>query len=228
MARYDVTFSCGHDGVVNLVGPGKERERKLMWLGSTGLCPKCYRERRVQEQEAMPITAVVSLPAGMRPPVVEIALKGNTKPRKEEIKALGFRWSTPQGGVLDFLSTRAPQMCWVKLVEIDAVVDAIKALKGIAEQIENHINPLDLEMARRNMAEQKAKDEAVAAIEKPERPACYPAGRWNGKIYGTPRYGYRIYVDNVEQSLSADDEVALRDYRKAMAEYKARCAEVRK
>lgn len=43
MAKYDVTYSCGHNGVIELYGPGAERERKLKWLASEGICPECYK-----------------------------------------------------------------------------------------------------------------------------------------------------------------------------------------
>lgn len=43
MAKYEVTFSCGHKGEVQLLGPGKDRERKLAWYAESGLCPDCYR-----------------------------------------------------------------------------------------------------------------------------------------------------------------------------------------
>lgn len=43
MAKYDVTYSCGHRGEVQLIGPGKDRERKLAWYGREALCPACYK-----------------------------------------------------------------------------------------------------------------------------------------------------------------------------------------
>lgn len=44
MAKYDVTYSCGHSGEVQLFGPGKERERKLEWYHNSADCPDCYRK----------------------------------------------------------------------------------------------------------------------------------------------------------------------------------------
>ena len=32
MAKYDVTYSCGHSGIVDLVGKGSERERKIKFF----------------------------------------------------------------------------------------------------------------------------------------------------------------------------------------------------
>lgn len=70
-----------------------------------------------------------------------------------------------------------------------------------------------------------AKRERIAAAEasgitEPVKPDCYPAGRWNGKVYGTAAYGYRIYVDNAEVQISNDDADALKRYAKALAAWR--------
>ncbi len=49
MAKYNVTYKCNHEGIVDLYGKSIDRERKLEWLKST-LCPECY--ARAQAQEA--------------------------------------------------------------------------------------------------------------------------------------------------------------------------------
>lgn len=67
--KYNITYSCGHDGVVDLIGPGKDRENKLAWYESKGLCPECYKVqaekdkadeaiRRQEENEAAAANAV--------------------------------------------------------------------------------------------------------------------------------------------------------------------------
>lgn len=42
MAWYDVNYSCGHKGRLNLIGPGRDRESRIAWLEKEGLCPDCY------------------------------------------------------------------------------------------------------------------------------------------------------------------------------------------
>ena len=32
MAKYDVTYACGHTETVNLYGKTSERERKIYWM----------------------------------------------------------------------------------------------------------------------------------------------------------------------------------------------------
>lgn len=56
----------------------------------------------------------------------------------------------------------------------------------------------------------------ASGITEPVKPVCYPAGRWNGKVYGTAAYGYRIYVDNAEVQISGDDADALKKYADAL------------
>lgn len=55
MAKYDVTFSCGHTDTVVLFGKVKDRERKIEWYESSCLCPECYeaeKQRKFDEANA--------------------------------------------------------------------------------------------------------------------------------------------------------------------------------
>lgn len=47
MAKYEITYSCGHVGTVTLYGRSRERDRKIEWLQGK-ICPQC---ERAQEQE---------------------------------------------------------------------------------------------------------------------------------------------------------------------------------
>ena len=48
MAKYDITYSCGHKGEVILVGKTAERKRRIEWYESTGLCPECRKTEIVK------------------------------------------------------------------------------------------------------------------------------------------------------------------------------------
>lgn len=92
----------------------------------------------------------------------------------------------------------------------------IKRAKALGAVIDDSI--VDTEYLAKQAA---AKRERVAAAEasgitEPVKPVCYPAGRWNGKVYGTAAYGYRIYVDNAEVQISGDDADALKKYADAL------------
>ena len=49
MAKYDITYSCGHSATIQLYGKNEEREKKIKWFESEGLCPDCYREYKREE-----------------------------------------------------------------------------------------------------------------------------------------------------------------------------------
>jgi hypothetical protein len=49
MAYYSGTFSCGHEGRVDIIGPGKDREWKRERAFS-GMCPECYRKFKEEEK----------------------------------------------------------------------------------------------------------------------------------------------------------------------------------
>lgn len=53
MAKYSVTFSCDHTDTVHLVGPTKERERKIAWYEEHALCPECFKAQREAERKAL-------------------------------------------------------------------------------------------------------------------------------------------------------------------------------
>ena len=50
MAWYYGTFSCGHDGRVDIIGPTKDREWKAK-KKFDGYCPECYEKYRKEEKE---------------------------------------------------------------------------------------------------------------------------------------------------------------------------------
>lgn len=45
MAKYQVNYSCGHTGVVDLWGKEKERERLIDSWEKTGICKECYKSQ---------------------------------------------------------------------------------------------------------------------------------------------------------------------------------------
>lgn len=48
--KYYVTFSCGHEGEVNLYGKAKDRDRRIAWYEEEGICPDCYRKMKEEER----------------------------------------------------------------------------------------------------------------------------------------------------------------------------------
>ena len=66
MAYYEVTYSCGHCGKVNITGPIKDRDLKCEWMSSY-LCLECFKKKKKEgmEQEKMAAgkSAELKLPA---------------------------------------------------------------------------------------------------------------------------------------------------------------------
>ena len=51
MAKYQVTYACGHTDTIQLYGKESDREKRLAYL-STIDCPDCYYEKRLQAAKA--------------------------------------------------------------------------------------------------------------------------------------------------------------------------------
>ena len=70
MAKYNITYACGHEGIVNLVGKIKERERYIEWASSNKLCPECYRAKVEKERAEENRRAQAEAEADGLPPLV--------------------------------------------------------------------------------------------------------------------------------------------------------------
>lgn len=51
MAKYDVTFSCGHTETVQLFGKTKSREDKIEYWERSGFCSECYKKQQAEITE---------------------------------------------------------------------------------------------------------------------------------------------------------------------------------
>lgn len=61
MAHYTWNYSCGHAGEGQLYGKSSEREAKIHWYESSGLCPECYQKAKEYEREKEAIVAAEEL-----------------------------------------------------------------------------------------------------------------------------------------------------------------------
>lgn len=63
MAKYEVTYSCGHTDTVQIYGKNEERERELKWMENS-LCPECYKKwkREDNKQKVQEILGDIELP----------------------------------------------------------------------------------------------------------------------------------------------------------------------
>ena len=47
-----ITYSCGHEGVVEVFGGMKAQEAKIHWFETEGLCPECYKKHLEEVMQA--------------------------------------------------------------------------------------------------------------------------------------------------------------------------------
>lgn len=201
-------------------------------------CPNCFAARMRAEEEATPVTATVKIDPMFQ--VMYIQLSGNTRPVKDKIKELGFKWTElNEGGVLGFISVSRPKLGWQYQVSGD-VNTASASIRGkIAELREafpelvevNGTSDVDfaayLRVSQANAGKRDELESKLAELgPRPEKPECIPAGRWNGKLYG--RSGrYSIYVDNAKIDLNDADGDAVAQYISARDDYEAKAAKIK-
>lgn len=196
-------------------------------------CPKCYGERMRKEEEARPLTISVSV--SIYPPQILLTAGGNTREHKEKLKAAGYHWGyADEGGFLGMLSM-TPRMTWQKVIPlVDKNLDSEEFKDFLTHEFEQ-IDKLgaigkaaytqtDLILCGRRLSEvQKENAEKQAAIdklEKPERPDWLPKGRWNGKIYGSARTEFSVYIDNCKVTFSQDQKKELMEWLNAKEKFK--------
>jgi len=69
MAKYDVTYSCGHSERVKLFGPTRDRERKIEWMESR-LCYDCFRAKLERDRLAASAAAAQQAEENGLPPLI--------------------------------------------------------------------------------------------------------------------------------------------------------------
>lgn len=231
MAKYDIIYSCGHEGVVELLGKEKDRQRKIEWYESTGLCPECYKKEMREKEAKMPLILKIDLePFNTKNPIV-LHFAGNAMPAKDKIKELGYRWGDFTVGAFGILQN--PEKAWHKYIPFDEIDDEIEKVKAVFSEVEVKINfkaadvaalKFKIDEENKNKAEYK---QSVLKIEKPVKPDCYPDGKWNGRVYGSEKYGFKIYVDGEETKISSEDKVKLEKYSSEYTSYKTQIKELK-
>lgn len=138
MAKYTVTFSCGHTDTVDLVGKHTERNRRLEWLSKNGSCKDCYRE----EQRAKgPLFWARPVADGC-----EVICYQNSFEIKGDLAALGFTFRDEVWGPDDrqsLLSLRMPRKGWHRIYRRESESDSL-ALDQISAFIAERGYPFEI------------------------------------------------------------------------------------
>lgn len=230
--KYTVTYSCGHTGTVQLYGKTEERERKIKYYEEYGLCPECYKKQKQEENEKMGLVlcSTIEYELSRKGEIqVRLSFRGDTKPHKEEIKALGYRWT-----VLDdtqILSTARPEMGWAKIVPYECMKEekekalSIGAREATMEEKEKLVqkNRFEEMLAAqilfkkehgKELQKQQEQEEKLTDLLK-EEPDFIKGRRWNQKIYGKAG-NYSIYPDGEKINISDEQAEALKNYLKKL------------
>lgn len=143
--KYNITFSCGHTGTVELFGKDKERHKKLEYFQENGLCSECYKKMMREEEQAQPITCNIILSSHTETPFT-LYLTGNVFSVKDTIKQLGYKWNFPDsdgyGSVGDFT-----YKYWTKNVSMMGLEEELKQLRSIFPEtvVERQYENLEVE-----------------------------------------------------------------------------------
>lgn len=241
--QYGITFSCGHKGIINLVGPNKERERKLKWYKECGECEACkeesYKKKRERErleaEERKKIGKMSLVPKSeFLPlldwkedvPIIWLYITGkDTYAAKDDLKKLGYMYRSPDE------TNRYVSVNWGKSIPFteEALSSEFSRLKGIGADIEDadeFAKGVILYATKNYFPQVRAEHrkwlkgkKAIENLKNPEEPEIIKGKRWNRKIYGK-KGNESVYLDDVKVNLTDADAHCLEAYVKSMQEYK--------
>lgn len=203
--KYDIKFSCGHAGTVELFGESTDRARRLEWLRESALCPECYKEQHKDDPIVIELKKTYSGVKGTSEPILLVNICGNTKPHKTLIKNMGFEWTGScwnrelYMSQLDDFENAAKQLGNVKLD--DGYINIRREMETLPDEAKELLVKFHEEW------EEKKKGYVV-----PEKPALLSTEkRWNGKVYGKAG-NFSVYLDGEKVNISDTDANELRAY----------------
>lgn len=233
MAKYTVQMSCGHEETVELLGKTADRERKIEYCKSEGLCRECYKKMMQKQSEAEGLifnaTVLPCIDEEDGSILLNVWFSGDTKPYKDDIKSLGgYRWSERESAN-DYFSTVRPPMCWNKVIKLaDLKEEVMKATFIGADSTVSDTGlfaMIHYQIAVTKQKEWKEKRDRIAAIEKPVVPEVLKGHKWNQKTYGK-QGNYSVYLDGEKVSITDEQEKEIKSYLAAKEEYKKKIQEV--
>ena len=228
-------MSCGHEDTIELFGKTADRERKIEYFKSSGLCKECYKKQMQEKEEAEGLIFNATVLPYIDDDDGNISLNvwfsGNTKPYKDDIKSLGgYRWSERESAD-DCFSVNKPPMCWSKIIKLDDLKE--ENTKATSIGADNVISDSGLfamvhyQIALEKQKEWREKKDKIAKIEKPSCPPVIKGHKWNQKIYGKSG-NYSIYPDGEKVSITDEEAEEIKLYLAAKEEYKKKVEEVKK
>lgn len=226
MAKYTILMSCGHEDTVELFGKMSDRERKIEYFKSDGLCKDCYKKKmREQEKSKGLIFNIAVLPdidENDGSILFYMWFSGDTISNKEIIKSLGYSW-----GENEVDDDWRPHMAWSKTVKERDLHDEISKVESIgAKRTEKIYNEFYYKTALNKQKKWKEKMGEIESIPKPKAPNVLIGHRWNYKVYGKSG-NHSIYLDGEKVNISDEQVKELKDYITEKEEYKKKVEEIK-
>lgn len=108
-------------------GATKRLAEKIEWAKNRAdfLCPDCYKKERRETEKEMGLVAEIKVGL-FAPNEISIVFTGDTYPHKDELKALGCRWTDEYPS--DILGVRRPPKAWVYTTDVDKAEDACNVI----------------------------------------------------------------------------------------------------
>jgi hypothetical protein len=199
-------------------------------------CPKCWGAAQRAKEATAPLALVVNCdPYGQR---IILHFEGNTIDRKDEIKALGYRWDElPSVGTFGYMSIKRGPLAWYLIIDLEQLQIELDKAADLQAELKIRMTDLDVALYRdiktRNdaqQAEEAAKkaeiDAKKSAIPRPKVPEKLAGTKWNQRIYGKIG-GYRIYPNGVEVKLTDSEADEVKAYLIAKEAYRAAIEEIK-
>lgn len=234
--KYTITMSCGHEVVVDLIGPGADREKKIKYYEAYGLCKECYKKNLEKSQKEVglcfDVSATSKIDYKTGEPLINLYFYGDTMPHKEEIKALGYMWGYKEKG--EYYSYKKPGeyspagKFWNKTIKISLLEEELEKVKPTGVEIPSteQVKKMAYRYTKSEVEEWKERKEKIESLPKPERPEILEGGNWNGTVYGGNGKAC-IYLNSKKISVTDEQATELRKYAEDMEAYKRKLNEIK-
>lgn len=227
MAKYTIKMSCGHEQEVTLFGKNSDRERKIHYFETQGLCKECYKKEMEEIAASQPFSLNIDILPYINNENGEILLfmwfDGNTKPYKDQIKEIGYTWQRKENADNLFGLKYSNKMCWAKIVDVKDIEKEVKKAKEIGvERVvskKNLLSELAGSIAMQLHNEWEKKNSAILELHRPEKPKLIKNSKWNWKVYG--RSGNQsIYLDGDKVNITDEQAEELQKYVREEEKYR--------
>lgn len=210
--KYDIVYSCGHPGTIDLWGKKDERNRKIVWNETRGLCPDCLKMHIKAENIKKGVELHFEVLPDILPDKKSKELKiwailwfsGDSYLHKDKIRKMGFRWG--ENTAPSKATSIHRSVCWSKdilLEDFDKILDELYnelPIKRLYRPVNIEKN-IEYQIASDKLAiYQKKKKELLN--KKPKIPGIIKDNYWNEKIYTSCKSSY-IYLN--EQKIEIDE-----------------------